>query len=168
MCICAHAHEHVCAHVLHMCRCPWRPNRTLVPLDLQLQAVLSHLTWVLASKVKSSERAASLSAQTITLGPQKGMSKGEHLSIPAGWGERRAEDKLSPLGISGLLGVSWSTTNIPVLLSSVIHMFHPLWLPGAIHPAPAPQKPVLDTEGIQAQEPIWFVFVTISILLQFL
>lgn len=44
----------VCGHTTRVCRCPKRPKEDMGYLELELQRVVSHPTWVLGSKLGSS------------------------------------------------------------------------------------------------------------------
>ena len=45
-------HAYVCVNMSHACKCPYRPEVSGC-LKLDLQAILSHLTWVLGTKLRS-------------------------------------------------------------------------------------------------------------------
>lgn len=40
----------------YVLKCSWKPEKTLVPLDLELQAVVRHQIWALGIELRSSIR----------------------------------------------------------------------------------------------------------------
>lgn len=65
VCVCTRVH----VHALHMCANACRgQNRVLNPLELELQAIICHLMWVLGTKLQSSARA--LNSGAIQQAPQ--------------------------------------------------------------------------------------------------
>ena len=54
---------------IHVCQCTQRAERTLESLELELQVLVCHLTWVLGAKFRSSGKAATLLSTVLSPTP---------------------------------------------------------------------------------------------------
>lgn len=79
MCAC------LCVCTNHMCGCPWRPERVLDDLELELQAVTSHPLWALRTELRPSRITANTPDCWAIFPAPATHSFNQHLQSGVGW-----------------------------------------------------------------------------------